>query len=378
MRGAVTSKLPPHAFIAFFIIRTQIKYNNVMKKIMFCGGGSAGHVIPNIALCEQLKNEFDLCYIGTDGIERDLCHDSGVPFYTFDGVKLVRGKVLCNLSIPVKLHKSVKECMEILNQTKPDLLFCKGGYVSYPPAVAAAKMGIPVLTHESDVSLGLANKLIAGKCRRVLTAFPNTAVKIKNGIYTGTPIRRELFGRDRIMAKRAFGCDLRPTVLVFGGGSGSKAINDCLRGCITELCRKYNILHVCGKGNVVYSSLYGYKQIEFSDDMGEVYACADYAVSRCGANAANELIALKIPTLFIPLENGASRGDQIDNALYFYERGLCKILRECDMTPASLQGAIDELISDKKLKTALKENTFKRGNERIIQEIKCALNESFN
>ena len=240
-----------------------------MKKIMFCGGGSAGHVIPNIALCEQLKNEFDLCYIGTDGIERDLCRDSGVPFYTFDGVKLVRGKVLCNLSIPVKLHKSVKECMEILNQTKPDLLFCKGGYVSYPPAVAAAKMGIPVLTHESDVSLGLANKLIAGKCRRVLTAFPNTAVKIKNGIYTGTPIRRELFGRDRIMAKRAFGCDLRPTVLVFGGGSGSKAINDCLRGCITELCRKYNILHVCGKGNVVYSSLYGYKQLEFSDDMGE-------------------------------------------------------------------------------------------------------------
>ncbi len=363
---------------SFFINGSQIKYNIVMKKIMFCGGGSAGHVIPNIALCEQLKGEFSLCYIGTDGIEKDVCRNKGITFYPFDGVKLVRGEIICNLSIPAKIRKSVKECEDILKESKPDLLFCKGGYVSYPPAVAAAKLGIPVLTHESDISLGLANKMIAKKCRRVLTAFPITAVRIKNGVYTGTPIRRELFGRDRIMAKRAFGCDLRPTILVFGGGSGSKAINDCLRRCLTDLCKNYNVLHICGKGNAVYSSMYGYKQLEFADDMGQVYACADYAVSRCGANAANELIALRIPTLFIPLENGASRGDQVDNALYFYERGLCRILREGDMTPTTLKQGIDELIADKKLKTALKENIFKRGNERIIQEIKCALNESFN
>lgn len=349
-----------------------------MKKIMFCGGGSAGHVVPNMALCEQLKDQFNLCYIGTDGIEREICNGRGVEFFTFDGAKLVRGKILCNLSLPSKIHKSIKQCEDILQEVKPDLLFCKGGYASYPPAAAAARLGIPVLTHESDVSLGLANRLIARKCRRVLTAFPSTAVKIKNGVYTGTPLRRELFGRDRVMAKRTFGCDLRPTVLVFGGGSGSQAINDCLRGCVTELCKNYNILHICGKGNAVYSSLYGYKQLESTNDMGEVYACADYAVSRCGANAANELIALRIPTLFIPLENGASRGDQVDNALYFYERGLCRILREGEMTPSALKNAIDELIADKKLKTALKENVFKRGNERIIQEIRCALNEPLN
>ena len=349
-----------------------------MKKIMFCGGGSAGHVVPNMALCEQLKDQFNLCYIGTDGIEREICNGRGVEFFTFDGAKLVRGKILCNLSLPSKIHKSIKQCEDILQEVKPDLLFCKGGYASYPPAAAAARLGIPVLTHESDVSLGLANRLIARKCRRVLTAFPSTAVKIKNGVYTGTPLRRELFGRDRVMAKRTFGCDLRPTVLVFGGGSGSQAINDCLRGCVTELCKNYNILHICGKGNAVYSSLYGYKQLESTNDMGEVYACADYAVSRCGANAANELIALRIPTLFIPLENGASRGDQVDNALYFYERGLCRILREGEMTPSALKSAIDELIADKKLKTALKENVFKRGNERIIQEIRCALTEPLN
>lgn len=344
-----------------------------MKKIMFCGGGSAGHVIPNIALCDQLKGQFEICYIGTDGIESRVCRAKNIKFYTFDGVKLVRGKVLCNLGIPSKIFKSVKQCKEIMKKTAPDLLFCKGGYASYPPAVAAKELGIPVLTHESDVSLGLANKLIASKCRRVLTAFPSTASKIKNGVYTGTPLRTELFGRDRIMAKRAFGCDLRPTVLVFGGGSGSAAINRAVRGCITELCRSYNILHICGKGNTVYSSLYGYKQLEFAEDMGEVYACADYAVSRCGANAASELIALKIPTLFIPLENGASRGDQVDNAKYFSERGLCKVLRESQLTPSSLKTALGELIADKKLKAALKENVFNRGNERIIQEIECAL-----
>ena len=191
-------------------------------------------------------------------------------------------------------------------------------------------------------------------------------------------MRRELFGRDRVMAKRAYGFDLRPTVLIIGGGSGAKAINECVRNCINELCKQYNVLHICGKGNTVYSSIYGYKQIEYTDDMGEVYACADYAVSRCGANSASELIAMKIPTLFIPIENSASRGDQLDNALYFYEHGLCKLLHESDMTPTSLKNKIDELIADKNLKLSLRNYNFKCGNERIIQEIKCALNEPFN
>ncbi len=346
-----------------------------MKKIMFCGGGSAGHVIPNMALCDQLKDSYSISYIGTEGIERDICRSHGVEFYSFEGAKLKRGKIVENLSLPRKIKLSVKQCSEILEKVKPDLLFCKGGYVSYPPATAAAKLGIPVLTHESDLSLGLANRMIAKKCRRVLTAFPSTALKIKNGVYTGSPLRRELFGRDRIMAKRHFNCDLRPTILVLGGGSGSKIINDCVRDCLPSLCRDYNVLHICGKGNSVYADIKGYRQIEFSDDMGEIYACADYAVSRCGANAASELIALRIPTLFIPLENAATRGDQLDNAMYFYERGLCRILREGVLSPAALRQSIDELIADKQLKKALKDNVFKRGNERIIQEIKCALNE---
>ncbi len=345
---------------------------------MFCGGGSAGHVIPNIALCEQLQGRYNLCYIGTDGIEKDICREKGIEFHEFEGVKLVRGKFFCNLTIPSRLQKSVRQCKDIIKDVAPDLLFCKGGYVSYPPAAAASRLGVPVLTHESDLSLGLANRLIARRCRKVLTAFPSTASALKNGVYTGTPLRRELFGRDRIEAKRAFGCDLRPTILVLGGGSGSRAINDCLRSRLGELCKRYNVLHICGRGNAVQASVRGYRQLEYAEDMGEVYACADYAVSRCGANAASELIALRTPSLFIPLENRASRGDQVENADYFRQRGLCRVLREHDMSPDGLVAAIDALIADGQLKTALKDYAFKRGNERIIREIQCALNETFN
>lgn len=340
-----------------------------MKKIMFCGGGSAGHVIPNIALIERLSESYDVVYIGTDGIEKRICNDFGIKFYEFDGVKLVRGKIFCNIAIPFKLFKSIKECRAILKQSAPDLLFCKGGYASLPPAFAAKKAGIPVLTHESDITAGVANKLIAKKSEEILTSFPSTAESFKNGVCTGSPMRESLFNRDRAAAKRKFGLDDRPTVIVFGGGSGSKVINDNLRAVIFKLCKQFNVLHLCGKGNAVESSVYGYRQIEFTDDMGEIYACADYAVARCGSNSAHELIALKIPTLFIPLDNGASRGDQVKNAEYFKALGLCNVLSEKKLTPQTLYDGIISLANDEKLKTALQDNSLKCGNDRIIHEI---------
>ena len=345
-----------------------------MKKIMFCGGGSAGHVIPNIAVYERLSDSYDLTYIGTDAIEKRICNDFDVKFYEFNGVKLVRGKILCNLAIPFKLIKSVRQCGAILNSVKPDLLFCKGGYASLPPALAAAKAGIPVLTHESDLTPGIANKIIATKSEKVLTSFPATAAHFKNGVCTGSPMREILFNRDKLTARKKFGLDNRPTVLVFGGGSGSKIINDSLREIIFKLCRQFNVLHLCGNGNAVESNVYGYRQIEFSDDMGEVYACADYAVARCGSNSAHELIALKIPTLFIPLDNGASRGDQVKNARYFENAGLCKVLPEKQLCPQSLYEGIVDLAADEKLKAALQNSNLKCGNDDIINEIERILN----
>lgn len=343
-------------------------------KIMFCGGGSAGHVMPNIAIYEVLRDKYDISYIGTDGIEKNICADFKIPFCKFDGVKLVRGKILCNLAIPFKLIKSVRQCKMLLNKFRPDLLFCKGGYASLPPALAANKLGIPVITHESDLTAGLANKIIAGKSVKVLTTFRETAENFKNGVYTGSPMRNTLFGRDKNASRKALNLDDRPTVLVFGGGSGSKKINDCLRQNLFALCGKFNVLHLCGRGNAIESNVYGYRQIEFCDDMGLIYACADYAVARCGSNSAHELIALKIPTLFIPLDNGSSRGDQVKNAEYFLDRGLCRVLPERDLSAESLKDGIIKLIDDDGLKKALGRCDTECGNDKIIYEIEKAIN----
>ena len=348
-----------------------------MKKILFCGGGSAGHVIPNIALIEHLP-EYEIYYMGTGGIEENICKINEIDFYKFDAVKLVRGKLLCNLAIPFKLVKSIKQAGKILDEIKPDLLFCKGGYVCVPPAIAAKKRKIPILAHESDIEAGLANKFIASKCEKILTTFPSTAEKFKNGKFVGSPMRKNLFNRDRTEAQKALGLNpARPTVIVFGGGSGSKIINDNIRKIAFELCKKVNILHLCGKGNKVDTNISGYKQIEFAEDMGAVYACADYAVARCGSNSACELIALKIPTLFIPLENKSSRGDQVKNAEYFYSEGLCRVLKERDLSPETLKNGIFELISDKKIKTALEKSNFKCGNEAIKTEVERTLRQRF-
>lgn len=340
-----------------------------MKKIAFCGGGSAGHVIPNIAIAEELKTTYSVCYIGTDGIEKSICKDYNIDFYEFEGVKLVRGKFFANLLIPFKLKKSVKLCRQILENLRSDLVFCKGGYASLPPALAAAKLGIPVLTHESDLSAGLANKIIARKAERVLTSFPDTAKQFKNGVYTGSPMRRGLFNKNALEAKRKLGLDLRPTILVFGGGGGSKIINQTIRRILLPLCKKYNIVHVCGKGNKVSENIRGYTQIEFCEDMGSLYACADYAVARCGSNSAFELIALKKPTLFIPLNNGATRGDQVENAEYFKRKGLCRVLNEDGLSPQTLLSEIENLIADEQLKTALRQDCTECGNKNIIIEI---------
>lgn len=344
-----------------------------MKKIIFCGGGSAGHVIPNIALYENLKEKYEISYMGTNGIEKEICGGEGLRFEEFGGVKYARGAGLKNLSIPFRLAKSVSECKKILKKECPDLLFCKGGYVSLSPALAAFSLKIPVVTHESDLTLGLANRIISKRCEKVFTSFSTTAQKLKNGVYTGSPIRKELFGRNRLKAKERLCGNLRPTVLVFGGGSGSKIINETLRSQVFRLCDEYNVVHICGKGNMRESNVKGYIQIEFARDMGLIYACADYAVARCGSNSAHELIALKIPTLFIPLENGASRGDQVANAEYFKERGLCRVLKEKELSDESLIENINALSRDNYLKAALKNDVSQCGNERICKEITSIL-----
>ncbi len=342
-----------------------------MKKILFTGGGSAGHVIPNVALMEELlgRGDIDVCYMGTRGIEKEIISAFRLPYYEIACPKLIRGggffALKNNLKIPFAFHKAVRQAEEGLRTFAPDLVFSKGGYVALPVVFAAKRLGIPVVAHESDYSLGLANKLSAKKCRFVLTAFPETAKKLKNGKYGGAPVRRSVLSAKPEKARRELRIPKAAKVLlVFGGGSGSAAINAALRKNLQALTKKYYILHVCGKGNVVESNLKNYRQIEFAEDMGTLYACADLVLSRAGAGTVFELTALKKPALLVPLE-GATRGDQKQNAEYFRARGLCRVLPQSELF--DLPNAVDQAFADETLKKRLQESTFSQGNGRILR-----------
>lgn len=348
-----------------------------MKKILFTGGGSAGHVIPNLALIEEFLStgEADVCYMGTNGIEKRLVADWKIPYYEIECPKLVRGKSLeafkRNLTIPAALCRAKKQAEKGLQAFRPDVVFSKGGYVALPVVLAAKKMKIPCFSHESDFSLGLANRLLARKCNYVFTSFPETAAKVKNGKYSGPLLRRSLFSYSRAAAKRQLGIPFRQeVVLIFGGGSGSEVINRAVRAQLKTLTEKRFILHVCGKGNIVESNLGNYRQFEFISDMGSAYACADLVVSRAGSGTVFELLALQKPSLLIPLEE-QTRGDQKENAAYFESKGLCRVLAQSRLD--ALSEEVENAFADEKMKTSLKSSDFCRGNEIVLNELRKAL-----
>ncbi len=349
-----------------------------MKKILFTGGGSAGHVLPNVALIDEIlaRGNAEVCYMGSEGIEKELIAPKKIPYYTISCPKLVRGGGLKawknNLKIPLAFKRAVKEAERGLKLFQPDLVFSKGGYVALPVVFAAKKLNVPCIAHESDYSAGLANKLSARKCRFVLTSFPETAKKLRRGKYGGAPIRRELFETHRADARKAWDIPQNAkVVLVFGGGSGSKAINDALRAQVKVLCERFVILHVCGKGNEVESNIENYRQYPFVKDMGGAYACADVVVARAGAGTVFELLALKKPSLLIPLE-GATRGDQKENAAYFSSRGLCRVLPQTELE--NLAEEIEKTYRDEELKRKLENNRFTLGNAHILGELYAVVN----
>lgn len=341
-----------------------------MKKIVFTGGGSAGHVMPNVALMEELQESCDLCYFGSDGIEKDIVSALKIPYAQISCPKFIRGFSLKNFSIPFALRRSIRNAKEQLSAVRPDLVFSKGGYVSLPVVIAAHQLKIPCLTHESDLSLGLANRLMAGRCAFVLTSFPETAESVINGRYTGSPLRRSIFGKHKDMARAKYGFErqTKPVLLILGGGSGSTAVNAAVRENLFSLCKKYYILHLCGKGNAVQSTAAGYVQREFEEDMGAAYACADAVIARAGSNTVFETLALKKPTLFIPLQNARTRGDQVKNARYFEERGLCRVLPERNLS--NLEAAVDGLMQDAALKKNLASCDIGSGNPAIVECIR--------
>lgn len=325
-------------------------------KIIMTGGGTAGHVTPNLALVPKLKeNDFEIKYIGSyEGIEKEIIGDAGIPYYPISSGKLRRYFDMKNFSDPFKVMKGVFQASRILSKEKPDVIFSKGGFVAVPVVIAASMKKIPVVSHESDLTPGLANKLSAPFCNKLCVTFRESLNYIKDnkGVLTGTPIREEILNGSRLKGKEicAFKED-KEVILVIGGSLGAKNINDEVRYHINEILNKFNVIHICGKGNLDKSleSLEGYKQFEYvKEDLPHLLQFADFIISRAGANVIFELLALRKPTLLIPLSKKSSRGDQILNANSFLKEGYSLVLDE------------DEMIEKHNLMEKLSELTLKK------------------
>lgn len=307
-----------------------------MYKIALTGGGTAGHVTPNIALIPELKKRnFDIIYIGMkDGVEKEICERHSIIFYGVTCDKLRRYLDIKNLKMPINVIKGIIEAKQILKREKVDIIFSKGGFVGLPVVIAAKSLGIPVVSHESDLTLGLANKLSVPFANVICTNFEETAKTIKNnkGIYTGCPIRNELFNGNAEKGKNFLGFkNDKPILFVIGGSLGSVKVNNIIRENLDEILKTFNVAHGCGKGKMDPSikNIDGYKQYELiKDELADVYAAADVVVSRAGANVIFELMALNKVNLLIPLGLNASRGDQILNAKLFKKKQWSEIMLE--------------------------------------------------
>lgn len=337
------------------------------------GGGTAGHCIPCMALLPYLEKRFDnICYIGSEtGIEREIVAKSHINYYSVTTVKLKRTLSAENLTIPYRLIKGVNEAKKLLRQLDASAVFSKGGYVALPVSIAAGKLKIPLVLHESDLTLGLANKISARYAREVLTSFPQTARAVDKGIWTGSPVDGRLFGISRTEGRLHYGISGdKPTLLVVGGSSGSRAINREIRDLLPSLTKKYNVLHLCGRGNSLPNlKMGGYVQVEFEKDMKYAYAAADVAVSRAGSNCVFELLAMRIPALLIPLPKAESRGDQIENAKYFREAHAFRMLLQEEMNGERLEKEIDETYKNRLNLTLSQQKLDKNANEIIAGRI---------
>ena len=344
------------------------------KIIILTGGGTAGHVTLNINLEHELKKHFDkIFYIGSkDGIEKELISkQTNYEYKSISTVKFDRGKLLKNFAIPFKLNKAINEAKKLLKEINPDVVFSKGGYVGLPVVIASKKLNIPCICHESDISMGLANKIAKNYATKICTTFKETAKKHgKKCIYTSMPLKLSHLSKEQ--AKQNLGINTKlPVLLICGGSLGAKAINSFIFENINTLTKDYFVLHLVGKNNLNKNiSHENYKQIEFSNDMWTIFKATDYAVSRAGANTIIELLANEILTIFIPLPKCASRGDQIDNAKYLENKGLSKTILQENLSIENLQKVLKNIKNDQKnIFSAIKNEEIIDGTQKIIDII---------
>ena len=322
-----------------------------MKHIVLTGGGTAGHVTPNIAMIPRLKElGYQISYIGSyEGIEKKLIEELGIPYYGISSGKLRRYFDVKNFTDPFKVMKGFLEAKKLMKQLKPDVVFSKGGFVTVPVVIAASRKKIPTFIHESDMTPGLANKIAMRSATKICCNFPETVQYLpqQKAVLTGSPIRKELLQGNKLAGLNLchFNTE-KPVILVVGGSTGAVKVNNAVRAILPELLKDFQVVHLCGKGKTdkSFENKEGYVQFEYiSKEMRDLFAMSDIVISRAGANAICELLALKKPNLLIPLSANASRGDQILNANSFKKHGYSAVLMEEDITPETLLAAVRDL-----------------------------------
>lgn len=352
-----------------------------MKKIVLTGGGTAGHVTPNIALIPHLQAAgYEVYYIGSKGgMEEELIKACNIPYYGVSSGKLRRYFDKKNFSDIFKVIKGIFQAKHLIKKIKPDVVFSKGGFVAVPVVIGAASNKVNVVCHESDITPGLANKLAMPFATAVCTTFPEAVKHIKDnkGIYTGTPIRDVLFtgSREKGLELCSFSGN-KPVILIMGGSQGSVKVNNSIRELLNKLLPKYDIVHLCGKGNLDESlkDKTGYKQFEYiSEELPDIFAMSDMVVSRAGSNAICEFLALHKPMLLIPLGLNASRGDQILNAKSFKKQGFAEVLDEEKMTKGSLFDTINKVFENRaEYIENMKKSQASDGIKAVMEIIKAA------
>ena len=339
-----------------------------MKKIVFTGGGTLGHVMPNLYLMDELK-DWQIYYIGSNGIEKEKLNGK-VKFYEIPSAKLDRSKIISNFKIPFVLVSAVKQAKKVLKEICPDVLFSKGGYVSLPVCIAASQLKIPIITHESDYSFGLANKLILKFCDVMCVNFKNLENKNKKCVYTGPIFSRNFEDKQHKFKDEKLDAN-KQTILIIGGSLGSKIINENIYKILPKLLKNFNVIHITGKGNNKVKSYKNYISMEMTDDVVGLYNIADFVIGRSGAGVTAECYFKHLPMLLIPLENKSTRGDQFQNAKYYVDLGVAEILRECDINGERLYNKILDLSQNlKKYKNKYKDLMQINGKQQILNLIK--------
>lgn len=349
-----------------------------MKRILLTGGGTAGHVTPNIALFPGLHNlGYDIHYIGSyEGIEKKLLEEFQVSYYGISSGKLRRYFDPKNFTDPFKVIKGYRESLKLIKRIKPDILFSKGGFVSVPVVYAAKKCKVPIIIHESDMTPGLANKLCIPFANHVCCNFPETLNHLpeEKAVLTGSPIRKELLSGNKLRALNFCGFTAnKPVIMVIGGSLGSVIVNEAVKSILPELLKNFQVIHLCGKGKVdpALNNLPGYIQFEYvKKELSDLFALSDLIISRAGANAICELLALGKPNILIPLSVNASRGDQILNARSFEKQGFSAVIEEEELTKEHLLETIQKIYSSRnKYIEAMKKNDQSNSIDTILKLI---------